>query len=143
MTQTTDHRKPGTIPLRLLKFKGRRSFIREREDVVHVTCPHMLVDDDSAFAFHLVDDVLGPGHKPGSFMYCTRYRDPGVGDIALLIDKDGAAVTRIIEAIHEDGYEVLHLDKEEAGAFKALRDAISFSELSEVAFVVATARFTI
>jgi hypothetical protein len=132
----------GSLPVRRisnLKVPGMDS----DKAVVRVPCPRILKGDPSAFAFYMHEKSLAPVIRQGVLLYCSKMRDPGPGDTALLGVKGKGSIVRIITDITEEGLDVLHLETKDGWSVKSVRDVIPFDDLDEISLIIATSRYTV
>lgn len=94
--------------------------------------PAQMDGDETAFAFLMPDDSLQPAIRSGMKLFATKRRDPAQGDIVLLVDKDGRARVRFVEAVDEDGFHLERLHPEKKGEVLAFSDVEDFGVVEGV-----------
>lgn len=90
--------------------------------------------DDTLFACYMPDDTLEPWIKAGSLLFASKRRDPVLGDIVIVIDKEGRSRVRALASINSNGLKLsktmpMKPDEE-----------IGFDKVSELAIVLAVVR---
>ncbi|KOX53850.1 hypothetical protein ADL19_14850 [Streptomyces purpurogeneiscleroticus] len=98
----------------------------------HEPCPPQMSGDETAFAFLMPDDSLSPAVRSSMRLFATKRRDPAQGDIVLLVDKEGRARVRFVEAVDEDGFHLERLHPEKKGEVLAFSDVEDFGVVEGV-----------
>jgi transcriptional regulator with XRE-family HTH domain len=123
-----------SIPVRFVSSLVPRSLHPAAPRPMTTRCPPQLENDDNAFAFQCPDNSLDPWVKVGSMLYATTGREPQIGDLVMITDRNGMSKVRMLSDMDETGMILSR-----PSPFGA-DESVAYGDYESIAVVVVTSR---